>query len=237
VIPWGAAHTTMGDKWLRDFKAASSLASEIKTEIRSSGGNQDPTARARENAELEQYLRQLDDSVSKLDGELEGADCSEMEYQKRKGQVMSLAKSAGDLKKLRQQKGRNADKGSLMGGGSPGGGTKISRGPAKENSNTIGLSDGDMVQMQEQVLRQQDQDLSKIHDAVRRVGQIASNINDESRLQDKVKLPHHQAHQAHALAVAVACRPADLAHYPSRAMHPCCESSVEHLNLGCSAVT
>eukprot|EP01049_Picozoa_sp_SAG25_P027185 SAG25_NODE_14000_length_260_cov_0.645963_1_plen_73_part_01 len=60
----------MADQWMRDFREAASLAEELKKAIRQSG-SRDGMARARENNELESYLRELDESIAHLDGGLE----------------------------------------------------------------------------------------------------------------------------------------------------------------------
>lgn len=176
----------MADQWMRDFREAASLAEELKKTIRQSG-SRDGMARARENNELESYLRELDESIAHLDGGLERGGFSDGDYQKRRGMLGDLSKKTRDLKSQWKSKGQSGAKGALM-GSSSGGGNRSSpgRGPPREDSTTIGMSDGDMVQAQEQVLKQQDQNLDQIHGMVRKVNEIARNIGDEGRLQDKL---------------------------------------------------
>ena len=96
-----------------------------------------------------------------------------------------LTKKVGDLRKKRSGKGAG-NKSALLGAQAGGGKGRGSRGPVKETSETLGMDDEDMVKMQEQVLRQQDQSLDKIHAQVKRVNMIAENIRDEGMLQDKL---------------------------------------------------
>ena len=99
-------------------------------------------------------------------------------YSKRRGLLGDLTKKVGDLRKKRSGRGAG-NKSALLGAQAGGGKGRGSRGPAKESSETLGMDDDDMVKMQEQVLRQQDQSLTTIHDQVKRVNMIAENIRDE----------------------------------------------------------
>ena len=160
----------------------------MQSAIRSqqSGGAADAgQARAEENAEIERYMRELDDSINRMDRELESGNYPDDEYNKRRGMLGDLSKKTGDLRKRRSGRGA-AKKSDLLGAQAGGGKGRGSRGPAKETSETLGMDDEDMVRMQEQVLKQQDQSLDQIHSQVKRVNMIAENIRDEGRLQDKL---------------------------------------------------
>jgi hypothetical protein len=121
--------------------------------------------------------------INLLDRSLE--EGSFPDYGARRGKLGDLVKKAADLRKRRKQRGQSANKSALM-GGRGGGGAGPPRVKPKEDSNTIGLADSDLVQVQEQVMRQQDQSLDTIHAQVRRVNEMARNIGDEGKLQDRL---------------------------------------------------
>ena len=163
------------------------MAKEVQGAIRQqqqSGATQAGQARAQENQEIESYMRELDESIAKMDRELESGNYPDDEYNKRRGLLGNLTKRVSDLRKRRSQKG-GAAKSDLLGGKGGGAGRGV-RGPVKEDSTTVGMSDADMVQVQEQVLKQQDQSMDAIHAQVRRVNMIAENIRDEGTLQDRL---------------------------------------------------
>jgi hypothetical protein len=164
------------------------MCKEVQSAIRSQqtgGASEAGTARAQENAEIESYMRDLDDAIARMDRELESGNYPDDEYNKRRGLLGDLTKKTGDLRKRRATRG-GAKKSDLLGGQAGGGKGRGSRGPVKETSETLGMDDEDMVQVQEQVLKQQDQSLDAIHAQVRRVNMIAENIRDEGGLQDKL---------------------------------------------------
>ncbi len=168
--------------------ACRSLCKEVQSAIRSQqtgGASEAGQARAEENAEIERYMRELDESIHRMDRELESGNYPDAEYNKRRGMLGDLTKKTGDLRKRRNGRG-GANKSDLLGAQAGGGKGRGSRGPAKETSETLGMDDEDMVRMQEQVLKQQDQSLDQIHAQVRRVNMIAENIRDEGMLQDKL---------------------------------------------------
>ena len=130
-------------------------------------------------------MRDLDSSIKELESELDSVPDSE--YSKRKAMIGDLSTKTIALKKKRKQRGNAAGKGALMGGSNASSGYHSpGAGPPQETTSTIGMSDSDLIQRQEQVLRQQDQDLDEIHAAVKRVNQIAKNVNDEGKLQDRL---------------------------------------------------
>ena len=117
-----------------------SLCKELQGLIRSqqaSGASEAGTARAQENAEIERYMRELDESINRMDRELETGNYSDAEYSERRGLLGTLTKKTGDLRKRRNGRGA-AKKSDLLGAQAGGGKGRSSLGPAKETSETLG---------------------------------------------------------------------------------------------------
>eukprot|EP01051_Picozoa_sp_SAG22_P004313 SAG22_NODE_228_length_14619_cov_4.604132_1_plen_240_part_00 len=177
--------------WDNKMKAAKQMAPEIKAEIKrikSSGATEAGAERAQQKSEIEMYLRQLNDDIAELDSKLEQPPLATSEdYTKRRTAIGEMRKQCSDLEKMWRAKGNTRTKNELMGSSPRGGAGPVSRSdPVREDESTIGLSNDGMLGMQQQVLRQQDQQFEDIHSGVRRVKLIGENIRDEGTLQDRL---------------------------------------------------
>eukprot|EP01052_Picozoa_sp_SAG31_P014816 SAG31_NODE_932_length_10913_cov_3.933235_17_plen_236_part_00 len=173
--------------WDQKLRAAQQMAPEIKAEIKkikNSGAKQASTERARQNREIETYLRQLNDDIAQLDTKLEQLNASDEDYNRRRSAVGEMRKITSDLEKMWRSKDNSRSKNELMGASARSPASKS--GPVREDESTVGVSNEGLLTMQQQVLRGQDKQFDDIHAGIRRVKLIGENMRDEGTLQDRL---------------------------------------------------
>eukprot|EP01086_Lenisia_limosa_P015713 TRINITY_DN520_c0_g2_i2.p1 TRINITY_DN520_c0_g2~~TRINITY_DN520_c0_g2_i2.p1 ORF type:complete len:242 (-),score=38.64 TRINITY_DN520_c0_g2_i2:142-867(-) len=170
-------------KWTEAFERASQSADNISSllsdreNIEKNGGQTAKVtsdARSRINA-LTNDITALDNALSKMGQDPQAHGMTDRDITRRRDELVSLQRRKESLSHRLTQSSAQSSAGSTWGAG-----------PSGETNATRGLDNGEILQMQNQMMRQQDEDLDMLSETIRRQKDIGMAIGDE--LDDQEEL-------------------------------------------------
>ncbi|CAM1322685.1 STX8 (predicted) [Pycnogonum litorale] len=178
----------MGDTWLVDYDACDRLATDILEKINERNRyERHSSSYSQMSVKIRQAIKVFDNDVSNLKQNLLRASSSyyltQREVERRQNMMDALAVREKQVRDYSSGRGPIVGSSALLGDGLPSGGGTVNWG-YEETDETRDLTVDDIVNQQQQVIKEQDKGLETLYSVVSRQKQMAQNIGNEVDVQN-----------------------------------------------------